>query len=311
MSKVTQRDTFWNRVYDLAKQDRNIIVVSADMGAPALDKFRTDLPGQFVNVGIAEQNAVLIATGLAMNDKHPFVYAIAPFITLRPLEQIRVSCGIMNIPMTLVGVGAGFSYDDSGPTHHMIEDIAIIRAIPNIIINSISDNTMAKAIAEMSASMSTTNYVRIDRQPSNDLYDEKADFSKGLNVLKEGKDACIVATGSMVHAAMEAAKALEKKKLKVGVVDLFTIPIDGNLLVQKIAAAKKIITLEEHFLPGGMGSFVCEVLSDQGVRIPVKRIGLSVDDAYCYEYGGREKIRSCYGIDKEGIFNQIMDFMTK
>ena len=126
MKKITMRDTFWNRVYELAKEDKDVIVVAADMGAPALDKFRTDLTNQFVNAGIAEQNAMLISTGLALAGKKVFVYAIAPFITMRCYEQIRNYPAGMDLPVTVVGVGAGFSYEDSGPTHHSIEDITIL-----------------------------------------------------------------------------------------------------------------------------------------------------------------------------------------
>ena len=201
MSKLTQRDAFWNKVYQMAFQDKNIVIVSADMGAPSLDKFRRDFPGQFINVGIAEQNAILIASGLAMAGKHPLVYAIAPFITLRCLEQIRVENSIMGIPITIVGVGAGFGYEDSGPTHHMVEDISIIRAMPNIIINSISDNIMAEYVAEKSSQMTITNYVRLDRQPSPDIYRPGHDFSDGLATISEGNDGCIIATGRIINNA--------------------------------------------------------------------------------------------------------------
>ena len=136
---ITQRDAFWDEIYRLAKIDRDIVVISADMGAPSLDKFRTDLPGQFVNTGIAEQNAILIASGLAKEGKKVFVYAIASFLTLNCIEKIRVQNGMMNIPINLVGVGAGFSYPDSGPTHHLIEDIAIMRSIPNITTYCVTD----------------------------------------------------------------------------------------------------------------------------------------------------------------------------
>ena len=310
MNDMTQRDVFWNKVYDLAKADRNIVVVSVDMGAPALDKFRTDFPSQFVNVGIAEQNGILVASGLAMAGKRPFVYAIAPFVILRPLELIRVENCMMNIPITIVGVGAGVGYDDSGPTHHLIEDIAIMRAMPNIVINSISDNVMAEAVAEMSCSMPVTNYVRLERQLYSSLYDRETDFSKGVGVLKEGDDGCIVATGCMVHTAIDIAEKLKKQSLNVGVVDVYTIPINASLLTQKIGKAKRIITLEEHFLPGGLGSAVCEILNDFGIPIPVKRIGLSIEKAYCYEYGGREEIRRYYGIDQDELLKQITDFIS-
>ena len=116
MNNLTQRDAFWNKVYESARLNRNIVVVTADMGAPALDNIRRDLAGQFVNVGIAEQNAITLAAGLALTGKNVFIYAIAPFITLRCLEQIRVEAAMMKIPINIVGVGAGFGYEDSGPT---------------------------------------------------------------------------------------------------------------------------------------------------------------------------------------------------
>ena len=157
MNNITQRDAFWNKIYDLAKDNKDIVVVSADMGAPSLDKYRTDLPAQFINVGIAEQNGILVASGLARAGKRVFVYAIAPFITFRCLEQIRVNNSIMKIPITVVGVGAGFGYEDSGPTHHMIEDFALIRCMPSLVVNSISDSTMSAAVAEMSCKNSQWN----------------------------------------------------------------------------------------------------------------------------------------------------------
>lgn len=309
MSNISQRDAFWNRVYERAQTDRNIIVVSADMGAPALDEFRRDLSAQFVNAGIAEQNAIVVSTGLALTGKKVFVYAIAPFITLRCLEQIRVNSAIMKIPITIVGVGAGFGYDDSGPTHHIIEDIAVMRALPNIIINSISDSVMASAFADISLTMHSTNYVRLDRLVSPDLYDRGTDFSKGLSILKQGKDCYIVCTGSIAHAALRVADQLEKDGTSVGVIDVYTIPIDSSAFMQAIQAVDKLVTLEEHFLPGGFGSTICEILQDSGVLIPVRRMGLSPAKGYCYKYGGRDIIRAYYGLDVTTIEKTIIKFM--
>ena len=157
MSNMTQRDAFWNRVYELQKERGDIVVVSADMGAPALDQFRKDFPSRWVNVGIAEQNGILVSSGLAMTGYRVFVYAIAPFITLRCIEQTRVNSGIMNIPITIVGVSGGFGYIDAGPTHHSTEDLTMMRAMPHMTINSISDNTMAAAAADTSCQMKNTN----------------------------------------------------------------------------------------------------------------------------------------------------------
>lgn len=309
-NNISQRDAFWNKVCELAKVDKDIVIITADMGAPALDKIREDISSQFVNVGIAEQNAITIAAGLSLTGKRVFTYAIAPFITLRCLEQIRVGNAIMKIPITIVGVGAGFGYEDSGPTHHIIEDIAIMRSMPDITIHSITDSVMASAFAEISCEMQTANYVRLDRQVLPNIYSKNTDFTKGISVLKKNKDNYIISTGSMTHTALDIANKLENQKVSVGVIDVYTLPINESLFLETVKGVKKIISLEEHFLPGGLGSAVCEILNDNNLLIPVKRIGLPVNKGYCYKYGGREIIRNYYGIDKEAIKRKILDFIS-
>lgn len=309
MSNITQRDAFWKKVYEIGKIDRDVIIITADMGAPNLDIIRKELSSQFINVGIAEQNAILIAAGLVLTGKKVFVYSISPFITIRCLEQIRVECAMMNIPITIVGVGAGVSYEDSGPTHHTIEDIAMLRSMPNIQINNITDTVMASAFAEISYKLRTTNYVRLDRQITPDVYSRNNDFTKGLEVLKKSRDFYIVSTGSMTHAALDIAGKLAKQKISIGVIDVYTIPINQKLFIETIKGAKKLITLEEHFLPGGLGSAVCEILNDNALPIPVKRIGLPTSKGYCYKYGGRNVIKTFYGVDNDSIEKQIKNFL--
>lgn len=305
MSDLTQRDAFWAKIYALARQNRNILVVTEDMGAPALDPFRVDLPAQFINVGIAEQQGLLLAAGLALEGKHPFVYAIAPFVTLRCLEQIRVANGIMNIPVTLVGVGAGFGYEDSGPTHHLIEDIAVLRAFPNITIHSISDSVMADAIAEQSCALKHTNYVRLDRQPAPTLYQPGADFTRGFAVLREGNAGWILATGLMTHTAVQVAERLARKGKRYGVIDVYALPTDETGLLKTIRGARQLVTMEEHFLPGGFGSYILEILNSRNLLIPVKRIGLPFEKGYCYTYGGRDRIHAYYGVDPDRVEAEI------
>jgi len=311
MNNLSQRDVFWGRIYDLARQDPDIIILSADMGAPSLDRIRRDLASQYVGVGIAEQNAITIASGLAMAGKRVFVYAIAPFITLRCLEQIRVENAIMKIPVTIVGVGAGFGYDESGPTHHIIEDICIMRSMPHITINSISDNIMASCIADISCSSRHTNYVRLDRQPLPVIYKEGTSFTAGLEVLRRGEDLCIIGTGCMTHKALKVADLLESDGIHAQVIDLYTFPINEVHFLEAVKDARMIVTLEEHFLPGGLGSAVCETLIDNQHLVPVKRIGLSQDKGYCYEYGGRDIIHEYYGIDDLSIINSIHSFLNE
>jgi len=308
MTNISQRDIFWEKVYEMAKKDRNVIIVSADMGAPSLDKIRLELPTQFVNVGIAEQNAITLAAGLALSGKKVFVYAIAPFITLRCLEQIRVENAIMNIPITVVGVGVGFGYDDSGPTHHLIEDIAVMRSMPNITVNTMTDNYLVEAFAEASADIKNTSYIRLYRQNLPAVYKSKPDISKGHNIVKEGNDYFIVACGSTVYTALETSAKLQEKGINAGVIDLFSQPVNEEQFVKTVKRTKKILTLEEHFLPGGMGSAVLETLADNGISIPVKRLGLPTSKGYCYKYGGIDVIREFYGIDNDTVLKQSAEF---
>ncbi|UCC98615.1 MAG: hypothetical protein JSW66_01720 [Phycisphaerales bacterium] len=310
MSDVTQRDAFFDRLYELAREDVNIVIVAADMSAPALDKFRRDLPAQFVNVGIAEQNAIVIASGLALTGKKVFAYAIAPFITLRCLEQIRVANAIMHIPITIVGMGTGLSYDSDGPTHHLIEDVAVLRAFANIEIHSITDAVMAAAYADISCTKKKANYIRLDKDFYPVIYDGGFDFSHGLARLREGKDNIIIATGPMVHVANAIAGSPGFEGLDIGVVDVFEIPINESTLLETIDGVKKIITLEEHFLPGGLGSAICEILNDNEMPVPVKRLGLDINAGYqhCYKYGGRELIRRCHGIDRRSLEQAISEY---
>jgi len=180
ISNKTMRDAFWDRLYEFAKDDKKVILVCADMGAPALDKWRKDLTNQYFNVGIAEHNMLGIASGLAKEGKNVYTYAIAPFITSRAHEFAKLNGGLMKLPIKIVGVGAGFSYDDSGPTHHTTEDISIMRAIPNLVVLSPSDSIIAEKFAEISYCSKEPIYLRLDRQIQPNIYNinNKADYYK-------------------------------------------------------------------------------------------------------------------------------------
>lgn len=300
----TQRDTFWDTLFELAKKDRDIIVISADMGAPSLDKFRTELPHQFINTGIAEQNTILVGSGLAKEGKKVFVYAIASFLTLNCVEKIRVQNAMMNIPLNIVGVGAGFSYPDSGPTHHLLEDIAVMRSMPNIDTLSITDATMAQAVAENYGSYTNTKYIRLERQPLGEIYNETKDisFEDGMTEIFKGEDTLVIANGVML---LKAHKLIKENKLKCGLLDIYQIPINSKKLVEVASQYKRIVTIEETFLPGGFGSAVLESLNDHELSIPVKRIGIPIEKGFCYEYGGRDEILKYYGITEESILADI------
>ena len=310
MAERSQRDAFWGRVYEAAREDRDIVLVTADMGAPALDAFRSDLPAQFINVGIAEQNAVSVGTGLALAGKKVFAYAIAPFITLRCLEQIRVGQGIMGIPLTLVGVGGGFGYEESGPTHHLVEDLAVMRAIPGLTVHSVSDAVMAGDIAGQCCRQPKARYIRLDRQALPDLYPAGTAFPDGVSPLRAGRHGIIAATGVMVHTALAAAERLGKAGLSVGVLDVHRFPVDEPEFLAHVAAAARLVSLEEHVLPGGLGSAIAEIIADRGLDIRLRRLGVPAGKAYGYIYGGRELIRRSCGLDLESVESAIREHLA-
>lgn len=301
------RDAFSEELYELAKIDHRIILVTSDTGALCHDKIRSELSVQYINVGIAEQNMIGIAAGLAMAGKLPFVYAIASFATFRCYEQIRVDLCCMELPVTVVGVGAGFDYSTLGPTHHSTEDIAVMRALPNMNILSPSDSLVAKEMVSYSIKEPGPKYIRLDRTGIPLVYEERKrpDLSKGMTVVREGRDICIVATGRMVVRALELAEALARYSLDIGVIDLFRLkPLNEELLFEMVNSYCQIVTLEEHFVTGGIGSIILEAFSSNGKSIPILRFG--VPDKFCREYGDREHLQKVNGLDVEYLTNAIL-----
>jgi transketolase len=222
-SNIAMRDAFFNELYEIARQDRQVILLSDDFGAPSLDRFRKDLGRQYIAVGIAEQNMVSLGAGLALGGKVVFMYAIAPFVSLRCYEQIKLDVCCMNLHVTGLAVGAGYAYSSAGPTHHATEDIAIMRALPGMIVLNASDSVMAAAFAGMTYRDPGPKYVRFDREKLPPLYDaKKSDFSTGLASLKTGRDLTIIATGIMVHRAFGVAEALARHSIDAGIIDIST-----------------------------------------------------------------------------------------
>ncbi|OGO04834.1 MAG: hypothetical protein A2Y60_02415 [Chloroflexi bacterium RBG_13_54_9] len=305
----TMRDAFLDQLYDIAKEDKRVVLLSDDFGAPSLDKFRADLSGQFVHIGIAEQNMINVAGGLALAGKIVYTYAIAPFVPLRCLEQLKVNLCFKDLHITCVGVGAGFSYELSGPTHHTTEDIAIMNAMPSITVLSCSDSVMAAALAGLTYETPGPKYVRFDREAIPPIYREgDNDFLEGLTVLRESPDLTIIATGIMVNQAFKVAAELAKQGIEVGVVDFFRIkPINEKLLLQVTQQSKRIVTLEEASINGGIGSIVAGFLADNGQALPLKRLG--IPDQYYHKYGDREYLRSLCSLDVPSITKTIREWL--
>lgn len=302
---VDMRDAFFDELYAIAKEDQRVIFITADMGAFSLVRFKKDFPKQYLNVGVAEQNMVSIAAGLALAGKIVFVYSIVPFVTMRCYEQIKIDLCCMNLPVTIIGIGAGFMYGGDGPTHHGIHDVAVMRGLPNLCILNPSDAVMTQASARISYENTSPTYVRIEKGKLPLLYKEGGDdFSSGISEIKEGSDVKIIATGFMVHQAVKIAEMLKERTISAGVVDIYKIkPINKELLMKIIDESKCVVSLEENSITGGIGSAISEILSDCGKTTPLKRIALP--DQHCFKVANREFLHFLYRMDAQHIADSI------
>lgn len=315
--KKAMRDVFIEGIYRRMNDDQSLFFLAADFGSPKLDKIRADYKDRFINVGIAEQNLVNVAAGLALEGFTVYAYAIAPFLIMRAYEQIRNNLSLLShthqVNVNLVGVGGGLSYDVSGPTHHSIEDISIIRTLPNMTIFSPSDWVLAEQFVDFTINTKTPKYIRFDGKPQFNIHDpEKViDMGKGFIELERGKEVCIVSTGYMTHAALRAVETLSKEGIKAGLIDVFLIkPLPENEFYDAIKNYKHVITIEEGFInKAGLDSLVANIVSSNGPDITMHRIGFG--DAYIFDIGSRDYLHGLNGMDQKGIVKTIINLLRK
>jgi len=297
MTELTfQRDIFISEVFAAAKKDRNIFFISADFGAPALDVFREELPEQFIHSGISEQNMIDMAAGLALSGKKVYVYAMAPFVTLRCLEQTKCSLALMNLPVTILAVGVGLGYADAGPTHYSTEDIACMRSIVGLEVLSPCDDVSTRMVARHVVENPALRVIRMERHALPRLYrDENLWDNTGYTELYAGERVCVLSYGHLLHRVVASREIANKNQFAV--IDLYQVkPIEQGL-ARVLEKYSGIVTVEEQCLSGGFGSAVLELLSDAGLSIPVKRLGLQ--EKYYFQNGGRE-----YLLDQSGLTTQ-------
>ena len=295
------RDVFIDEVFKHALKNKNIYFTTPDMGAPALDKFRKQIPKQFIHAGISEQNMISMAAGLSVQKKNVICYAMSPFITSRCYEQIKCSISAMNQNVTLVGIGVGLGYADAGPTHYSTEDIATMRVFPNIEILTPADAYSTKVIARECSKKSKFRFLRLDRDILPNIYNENNfNLKKGYSEIRKGKNKCVISSGYLLH---KVNKILKENKNNFGLIDLFRIKPFPVSLINKIKNFKEIIVVEEQWLDGGMGSIILEQLNHHNCLNKVTRIGLK--SRYFFENGGRDYLHQTYGLSKKILKNKI------
>ena len=302
MQIKAMRDVFLHSLYEQMETNDKIFFVAADFGSPILDKIRTDYPNRFINVGIAEQNLINVSTGLALEGFIVYAYAIAPFITMRCYEQIRVNVAILSQirPMNInfIGVGAGVSYAMSGPTHHCLEDLSIMNTLPNMEVFSPADYVTAEAYVKRTLNLKKPKYIRFDAKPMNSIQEAINEFDKGFRVLKEAKKVVIISTGYMTQQAFEIAK---EKPIKL--IDLYLINNHNISLLQKeLANIETIVTIEEGFkYCGGLDAII-----NSNFKENKKIINLGFERKYTFEIGDREFVHCSNHLGKLNII-QILD----
>lgn len=300
------RNAFVKTLVELAKSNKNIEVVTGDLGFGVLKPFWEQCPDQFTNAGIAEQNMTGIAAGMALSGKIVFTYSIGNFPTLRCLEQIRNDCAYHNANVKIVCVGGGFAYGSLGMSHQATEDIAILRALPNVSVFAPGDLVEAEEVTKAIVNYPGTCYLRLGRGGEKRIHDKIENFQIGKAIkIKEGKDIAIFSSGAIFDEVIDAYNELVKDGLNPIVYTFPTIkPIDKDVILEVSKKCKHIFTVEEHNIIGGFGGAVAEVLSEINCnKASLHMIGLN--DEYSIKVGSQKYLRNEYHLNSTNIFEAI------
>jgi transketolase len=310
-NKIPCRKSFTSTLLELAQQDKDIIAVTSDAsGSATLTDFGKELPEQFVEVGIAEQDAVGISAGLASAGKKPFIFGPACFYVARALEQVKVDMAYSQMPVTICGVSGGVAYSQLGATHHSLHDIAVLRTFPGIEVYLPCDVRETRKLCIDLAKHPRPAYVRVGRNAVPDVYEnDDFEFIPGkANTVVEGTDMTIIATGETVAHAVEAARQLKEEGISIRVIDMHTLkPFDKEAVVKAARETGRILTVEEHSIFGGLGAAVAEVTAQE---CPVKMRILGIPNENVIHASPLEVFHH-YGIDYEGIIAAVKAMLNQ
>tara|TARA_B110000259_G_C14024157_1_gene404069 strand:- start:1345 stop:2265 length:921 start_codon:yes stop_codon:yes gene_type:complete len=297
-----------NAIYQLAKNNNKVIFMGSDLGFNVLEDMKIKIPDQFIMEGVSEQHIIGMSAGLAMDGFIPFVNTIATFLTRRSYEQIAIDLCLHNLPVKLIGNGGGGVYAPLGPTHLAIEDISLMRNLPNMSVFTPSGPTEVRNIINALEFYKSPSYIRIGKGGEPDIYNKDELFQIGRPVLlKKSDDFMIYSCGIMSHIAIEIAEELSAK-VNIGVMHFHTIkPLDEEFILEHSIKSKKIFTIEENVLSGGFGSLILETFSDNEPTLCSKVYRFGIPDSFDSIYGNQKDLMNYWGISKEKLKQKILD----
>lgn len=304
------RNAFIKELSENVEKDRNIILITADLGFSVLEDFMKKYPNNYFNVGLTEQNMIGVAAGLALRGKKVFVYSITPFVTSRCFEQIKINVAYHNLDVTLVGVGAGMSYSKSGSTHHSFEDIGIIRTLPNFSILCPGDPVETQAAVRYALSHKGPKYLRLGKNHDEILHKEPIELKPFIK-MADGNKGLIITTGNTLVLGRNVRNTLEKKhNMKLSLISCPIIkPFDEKGFLELVSKYKYVFSIEEHVKEGGFGSLLSEVLAESDEEYSFKRFYMS--KGFLKTVGSQEYLRSLCGLSEEYIVKNILNKLDK
>ena len=296
---------------ELAEKDNNVLHLIADSGTGYDEMFRMNFPEQIYDFGIAEEHMVAAAAGMATAGKIPFVYTAGAFLAYRSLEFIRDDICFQKQNVKVVGMGSGLAWSTLGPSHHTTEDIAVLRAIPNLTILSPASPIQVSCCVKKAYEILGPVYIRIGMNNERELFDDQYEYVFGKNeIIVNGGDITIFSTGSIIDEVLQAIDLLEKIDIHANLVNIHTIkPFDKQNILEMAMYSKLFITVEEHNIYGGLGSIISEIITEEGIAKKVIRIGLN--DQFAEGYGTQHSVRAENSLDSYGIYNRIKEIMNE
>lgn len=307
------RQTCLRMVYELAKKDSRVFFIGSDLGKETLSQFKKEMPERFFMEGVCEQNLIGVAAGLALEGKIPFFNTIATFITRRCFEQNVLDLGLHKANVRLIGNGGGLVYAPLGPTHLAIEDIAIMRAIPNMTIVACADAKEMQRFMPQTLAWEGPIYIRLAKGHDPIVTHDDLPFEIGKAIVyQEGRDALIITTGITLKLGLEAARELKQEGIEAGLVHVPTIkPIDEATIADLASRVSAIVSIEEHKMSGGLGSAVLEMLSQEDLLRGRKFRRIGLPDAFIDKYGSQASLMQRYGITGENVKNTVVGMLAE